>query len=90
MVYINDADISWSQSDADHAEAEHDSTMHEYTAYGPNAPFGNSIGYFESEEAAQAYVDGGTEGDFGDNAYVVCDTLYEERQALYRAYHTGE
>tara|TARA_B110000495_G_C22738028_1_gene432849 strand:- start:385 stop:582 length:198 start_codon:yes stop_codon:yes gene_type:complete len=26
MVYINDADISWSQSDADHAEAEHDST----------------------------------------------------------------
>jgi hypothetical protein len=26
MVYINDSDISWSQSDADHAEAERDST----------------------------------------------------------------
>jgi hypothetical protein len=45
----------------------------DYIAYGPNARWGSSIGFFLTEAEALAYVEEGTEGDFGAGAYVALD-----------------
>ena len=50
-----------------------ESGLTSFSAYGPNASHGVHLGWFASAEEAQAYLDSGVAGEFGDGAYVAAD-----------------